>query len=109
MDLDFFKEPRKLLGEPLEKIENEDFQNELSNKLKEMEERFTIDRFEGDYAICENRQTGEMVEIEKEKLPDGIKEGTIIKKENDIYVEDLEETENVAKRIKEKMDNLWND
>ena len=85
-----------------------EFQKELSNKLNNMEEKFTIDRFEDDFAICENRNTGEFIKIEKSKLPYNIKEGTIIKKVNDKYLEDIEETEEISKRIKEKMDNLWN-
>lgn len=73
-----------------------------------MEEKYTIDRFEGKFAICENRDSGEMVKIERIKLPSNIKEGTIIKKINNEYIEDIKETEEISKRIKKKMDNLWN-
>lgn len=108
MNIDIFKDLENTLGGALKKSEIEEFQIELSNKLRKMEEKFTIDRFEGNLAICENRSTGEMIEIKRDELPSNIKEGTIIKKVENKYIEDLEENENVKKRIKEKMDNLWN-
>ena len=73
-----------------------------------MEEKYTIDRFEGEFAVCENRNSGEIIKIERNKLPLDINEGTIIKKINKEYIEDKKETEEISKRIKEKMDNLWN-
>lgn len=73
-----------------------------------MEEKYTIDRFEGEFAVCENRNSGEIIKIERNKLPLDINEGTIIKKINNEYIEDKKETEEISKRIKEKMDNLWN-
>ena len=36
-------------------IDVTEFQRELTNKLEEMESSFTIDRFEGDVAVLENR------------------------------------------------------
>ena len=42
-----------------------EFQRELTNKLEEMENRFTIDRFEGNIAVLENRDTGEVFNINK--------------------------------------------
>ena len=57
---------------------------------------FTIDRFEGEFAVCENRETQEMVNIPKEKLPKGAKEGDIIKLEGEEYmVNDYKITDNV--------------
>ena len=86
----------------------EDFQRELTNKLDEMETKFTVDRFEGNLAILENRETGEMVSINKEELPSNAKEGTILKLENNKYELDLEEQNKVEERIKNKMNKLWN-
>ncbi len=108
MNIDFLKGLLNNKERTLKNNEMEKFQVELSNKLEKMEEKFTIDRFEGNVAVCENRTTGEFIEIEKEKLPNNIKEGTIIKKLNDNYIIDEKETEEVSKRIKEKMDRLWN-
>ncbi len=68
---------------------------------------YTIDRFEGDFAVCENRQTGEFVNIRKSEIPECAKEGDILLYENEKYVIDIQTTETVKNRIKEKMDRLW--
>ena len=88
-------------------IDMEEFQRELTNKLEEMESRFTIDRFEGDVAVLENRDTGEMLNVSKKDLPQDAKEGTILKLNKDKYETDPEEQKIVADRIKNKMKNLW--
>lgn len=84
-----------------------EFQRELTNKLEEMESRYTIDRFEGSMAVLENRTTGEIFNINKNELPQDAKEGTILKLNNNKYEIDLEEQKIVADRIKEKMNKLW--
>ena len=81
---------------------------EIIGRLKKMEEELVIDRFEGNIAICENRKTGEIKEILKEELDEELKEGNIIKYENGKYVLDKEKQEEIEKRIKEKMDDIWN-
>lgn len=73
-----------------------------------MEELYTIDRFEGEFAVCENRETGEMINIKKENLPEKIKEGSILKLKNGKYFLDEEKEQEISDRIKQKMDNLWN-
>ena len=52
----------------------------LNKKLNSSEKlsTFTIDRFEGNFAVCENSKTEEMVDIHKRKLPKGAQEGDII-------------------------------
>ena len=67
---------------------------------------FTIDRFEGDFAVCENRETREMINIPKKKLPKGAKEGYIIKPKRNKYIIDYKQTKEVKNRIKEKFNNL---
>jgi len=83
-------------------IDVTEFQRELTNKLEEMESSFTIDRFEGDVAVLENRDTGEMLNVNKKDIPQDAKEGTILKLKIDI-----EEQKIVEDRIKNKMKNLW--
>ncbi len=73
-----------------------------------MKEIFTIDRFECNIAVCENNKTGEIINIEIEKLPKNIKEGSIVKLKKDRFILDIKNEEKISKRIKEKMDNLWN-
>ena len=80
---------------------------ELANKLNAVES-FTVDRIEDDFVVLENRTTREMYDIEKDNLPEGIKSGDIIKKINGKYFIDELETQEVAKRIEKKMDDLWN-
>ena len=80
-------------------IDMEEFQRELTNKLEEMESRFTI--------VLENRDTGEMLNVSKKDLPQDAKEGTILKLNKDKYEIDLDEQKIVADRIKNKMKNLW--
>ncbi len=90
-----------------EEIDINQFQRELTNKLEEMENKFTVDRFEGDIAVLENRDTGEMININKNELPQDAKEGSILKLNNKKYEIDMEEQKEVEKRIKDKMNKLW--
>lgn len=85
----------------------EDVESDLANKLDAIEE-YTIDRFEGDFAVCENRKTREMINIERIKLPSNVYEGSIIKYVNGRYFLDKESTKNIEKVIEEKMKGLWN-
>lgn len=57
---------------------------------------FSLDRYEGDYAICENRTTGEMFDIPRLKITPYAKEGDILKLENNTYTIDLDETRKVT-------------
>lgn len=88
-------------------IDVNQFQRELTNKLEEMENKFTVDRFEGDIAVLENRDTGEMININKNDLPQDAKEGSILRLNNNKYEIDVEEQKEVEKRIKDKMNKLW--
>lgn len=63
---------------------------------------FTLDRIEGDYAVCENRDDGKMYNIPKSLINDSAKDGDILKfcdgefeiekeitKENNTYIDNL--------------------
>lgn len=54
---------------------------------------FTLDRYEGNYAVCENRTNGKMYDIPTFKVDASVKEGEIMKLENGIYKLDFEETQ----------------
>src|SRR5574344_1827650 len=84
------------------------FINLLSERIIQMDEMYVIDRFEGDYAVCENRETGEMRNIEKSLLPESVKEGTVLERENGNYIIDVETEKQIEKRVAEKMKKLWN-
>ena len=74
---------------------------------KEMQE-YTVDRFEGNIAVCENRKTKEILNVNKENLPQEAREGSILTYRNGKFSLDEEKTQEISKRIKEKMNNLWN-
>lgn len=92
----------------LDKVNISNFLKELSERIEKMQDILVIDRIEGGYAICENRQTKEMIDINLQDLPQGIKEGTVLKWNNGKYEIDIEEQNNIEDRIKQKMDKLWN-
>ncbi len=105
MQLDLFKN----IGKEIQKIDVSNFIEELVERLRKMEEEYVIDRFEGNIAVCEERKTGKKKEILKEELPEGVKEGSILKEENGKYVKIEKEQEEVESRIKDKMNKLWKD
>ena len=90
------------------KFEMSKFIEEISKKIKKVEDSiWVVDRFEENFAICENRETKELRKIELEKLPKNLKEGNILKLKNNQFDLDKEEEEKIAKRIQEKMNNIW--
>lgn len=62
-------------------------QNHFDNKMS-----FLIDRFEGNYAVCENLKTKEMVNIDISKLPNKTKENDIIALKDNCFYIDNEKT-----------------
>jgi len=80
--------------------------------LSKMEWRFRmkviVDRFEGSYAVCEDEEQ-KMINIEIDKLPQGVKEGDVLIIEGDNIKVDKEETEIRRERIRRLMEDLWED
>ena len=76
--------------------------------LEKMEQELTIDRFEGNIAVCEDRKTGKMIEVDISLLPENCAEGTVLKYQNGRYEIDNKKQEEISSRIQNKMDNLWN-
>ncbi len=66
--------------------------------------RYTIDRFEDIYAVCED-ENGDFISILKEQLPDLVKAGDLIIYDNERYIIDSEAT----KKRREKMIALQNE
>ena len=87
-----------------------EFIKELEERLELMEKEviYVIDRFEGDLAVCEEQNTKKMININKSKLPAGIKEGSILIFKDQKYILDESKQKEVEERIKSKMNNLWN-
>ena len=54
---------------------------------------FTLDRYESEYAVCENRTTGEMFDIPRLMVDPYARDGDILKLENGKYRIDYNENE----------------
>ncbi len=68
--------------------------------------KVTIDRFEGNYAVCE-KESGTMINIEKSKLPSQAKEGDILIINDEVIEIDISETKKRKHIIERLMDMLW--
>jgi hypothetical protein len=68
--------------------------------------KLIIDRFEGEYAVCEDEQKN-MVNILKSYLPDGVKEGAVLISNGDSISVDYLQTNERASEIKKLMEDLW--
>ncbi len=107
MNLDLFNNLGKNISSNSSNNFIDNFINELKNFLdKNSNSMYTLDRFEGDFAILENRSTKKMTDIPISNIPSNAKEGDILKLSNGSYVIDYEETSIVSDRIRDKMDNL---
>lgn len=118
MNLNFFENLEKSIQKTIEK-QNErkninvskmeeinENEIELAQRLDAIEE-YTIDRFEENIVVLEERKTGKMRNISKNKIPQNCKEGDILKYINGKYLLDKEETEKMEKEIQDKYKNLW--
>ena len=70
--------------------------------------KYTVDRIEEKIVILENRQTLEMIEIPRHKLPPSIHEGSIIILKDNQYKEDINEEIEKRKKIEERFKRLRN-
>lgn len=71
--------------------------------------KYIIERIEENFLICENFETKEIEKFDIILMPYGSKEGDFIKYDetNKEFVLDVKNTKKHRKRIKEKMDNVW--
>ena len=85
------------------------FIKKLGQILEEKKKKilFVIDRFEGDIAVCENRETEEIININKNELPDGINEGDVLSFDGEKYEVDEEAKKEIEERIKNKIRNIF--
>jgi len=68
--------------------------------------KVTIDRFEGQYAICE-KENREMIDIKRSAIPVEAKEGDVLNIEDNIITVDLEKTSRRKAEIEELTKDLW--
>lgn len=69
---------------------------------------YIIDRFEEEYAVCENSETKKMENIEKTKIPKEAKKGDVLVLIDGEYLLDIYQTEERKKIIHQKIQDLWN-
>lgn len=70
--------------------------------------KYVIDRFEGNYAILENQDTYEIIDVKRNELPDDAKEGSVLSFENDIYTLDIYATNQRKEDILKRFSKLKN-
>ena len=74
-----------------------------------MSKILVVDRIENNIAVCENRKSKKMIEIELSKLPQNVKEGTVLKYKRGKFSIDSEKQKEIEERIQEKMNSIWED
>lgn len=83
------------------------FSKDLENHISKTNLSFSIDRFEGNFAVCENLQTHEMINIEKSLIPKNCKTGDIIVFADGKYILDENQTKKEKEEIKNLVNNLF--
>lgn len=68
--------------------------------------KYCIDRIEDNIAVLENLETQEMIDVSLDELPEGIKDGTVLKYVNDKYELDLDEEEQRSNEIEDLFNSL---
>lgn len=68
--------------------------------------RLIVDRFEGNFAVCEN-DNRTIINIIRSKLPTDVKEGDVLLKIDDKYIIDTLVTKARKQKISNMMDELW--
>lgn len=96
------------LIDKINKIDINSFIQEITERLEMMEQKLVIDRFEGNIAICEDINTKKIYEIDRNQLPSNAKESNVIQYKDGKYQIDTQLENKTSKRIKKKMDDIWN-
>jgi hypothetical protein len=101
----------KLIQELISKVFENVCDTNISekNKIENKEEIYVIDRFEGNYAVCENRETKEMVNVVVSKLPEDIKEGDVLTYKDNSFFKNEDLQREIEDRIREKVKNIFED
>lgn len=81
--------------------------HQQNKQLDNEETVFVVDRFEENIAICENRKTQEMINVNIDDLPKDAKEGDVLIYKNNCYELDYDKRNEIEERIKEKLKNLF--
>lgn len=69
---------------------------------------YIVDRIEDNVAVLENKETKKITDVSLSLLPKDIKEGNVLKYENNTYILDKKEEEERKKAILTKFEKLKN-
>lgn len=107
MNLDFFNHLSKKEDSNLNNFAS-DLNAFLENTLSNFKngDSFTIDRFEQNSVVLENRSTRKMYTIPMDKLPNNVHEGDILTFLNGKFLLDANKTKSVSDNIQNKFDRL---
>ena len=86
-----------------------EFFNNLEKKHSDIlrdGDTFTVDRFENEFAVLENRNTRKIINISIFKLPNNLKEGDILTLSNGNFILNNEETQNIQNDIQSRFDKV---
>ena len=111
MNIDFLNNIQENIEKKFETLKEDISDNlidEASKKLGLDNEEFSLDRFEENRAILENRKTNEMIEVDRNRIPKDAKEGDILKFIDNEFKIDMELTNQKSEEIKEKMNKFGN-
>ena len=110
MNIDFLNNIQENIEKKFETLKEDISDNlidEASKKLGLDNEEFSLDIFEENRAILENRKTNEMIEVDRNRIPKDAKEGDILKFIDNEFKIDMELTNQKSEEIKEKMNKIW--
>lgn len=101
----------KRVFDKINKFDKAGSSNKVDNQELDIanEQRYTIDRFEANYAVCENRETRKMINIDVSNLPNNVQEGDILVYKDNTYTIDEIERKEIEERINEKIKNIFED
>lgn len=88
-------------------LEKHDIYEFLKNNNLNSSTKFIVDRFEENFAVCENKETGDFLDIPKEFISKEVKSGNVIKLENDLYVPDNEAYQADLEEIKKLANSVF--
>ena len=103
MNIDFLNNIQENIEKKFETLKEDISDNlidEASKKLGLDNEEFSLDRFEENRAILENRKTNEMIEVDRNRIPKDAKEGDILKFIDNEFKIDMELTNQKSEEIK---------
>ena len=88
---------------------SDEFKDIINNIKSKSSNNYIIDRFEKNFAICEDLKTGEVVNIKLKNISNIAKEGDLLKRapNTDKFIIDITSTKSRKQLIENKVKNLW--